>query len=128
MCLPSPASFPCEARSSMAGTLCILYATFPDQASAHKTATTLVHEHLAACCNLIPAIQSVYWWEGAVQQTDEAVLIVKTTAVLAETAIGRITALHPYENPAILQLPVCGGAPDFLHWLAKSVLPAIRPS
>jgi periplasmic divalent cation tolerance protein len=103
---------------------CLIYTTFPDIEHATATARDLVNAHLAACCNILPGMQSVYWWEGAVQEQGEVVMLVKTTNRMAGPAMARIARLHPYENPAILQLPVQTGAADYLAWIARTVLPA----
>ncbi len=105
------------------GRACLLYATFPDAEMAQRIGRLLVEEHLAACCNLLGPIHSIYWWEGAVQEAPEAAMVVKTTPGMAAAATARIVGMHPYENPAVLQLAVTGGAADFLNWIAMSVLP-----
>lgn len=103
--------------------VCLLYATFPDAATAQRIARDLVESHLAACCNILSGVQSVYWWEGHVQESPELAMIVKTTKALASAATAAIVRAHPYENPAVLQLPVTAGAPDYLAWIAATVLP-----
>ncbi len=106
------------------GGVCLLYATFPDDSTAKRIARLLVDAHLAACCNLLPGMHAVYWWEGAVQEGPEVAMLVKTTEALAASAMEAIIREHPYENPAILQLPVRAGAPDYLAWVAATVLPS----
>lgn len=103
--------------------LCLLYATFPDLATAQRSARALVDAHLAACCNLLPGMHSIYWWEGGVQENTEITLLAKTTLALAAAAMEAIDRDHPYENPAILQLPITSGAADYLAWVAATVLP-----
>ena len=103
---------------------CLLYATFPNADLAQRIGRMLVEEHLAACCNLLGPIHAIYWWEGAVQEAPEAAMIVKTTPAMAAAATARIVSQHPYDNPAVLQLPIEGGAMEFLAWIAMSVLPA----
>lgn len=104
-------------------TICLLYATFPDSLTANRTAHALVEAHLAACCNILPGVQSVFWWNGAVQESPEAVMLIKTTQAMAEAATQAIIRTHPYENPAIMQLPVTSGAAEYLSWIATTVLP-----
>lgn len=104
-------------------TICLIYTTLPDEAHAETIGRNLVDGHLAACCNILPPMRSIYWWEGAVQESPEVAMIVKTTQI-APAAMARISRLHPYENPAILQLPVTTGAADYLAWVGRSVLPA----
>ncbi|MCU0835370.1 MAG: divalent-cation tolerance protein CutA [Chromatiaceae bacterium] len=92
--------------------------TCPDDASAERIATTLVEERLAACANRVSGLLSIYRWQGQVERASEALLLIKTTedrfAALAE----RLRALHPYELPEIIALPVAGGLPDYLHWVS----------
>lgn len=104
-----------------AGGVVFLYVTLPDEAAALALATTLVAERLAACGNVFPAMRSVYRWQERVEQAGEAVLIVKTTAASAQAATERIRALHPYEVPCIVTLPITGGNPAFLAWIAEQV-------
>lgn len=104
-------------------TTCMIYATFPDQPAAEHIAQLLVSSHLAACCNILPGLHSVYWWEGAVQSAPEVALLVKTTDNLAPATMDAIQRAHPYENPAILQIPVVAGSADYLAWIARTVLP-----
>lgn len=102
---------------------CLLYATFPDRESALRSARQLVEGHLAACCNLLPDIASVYFWQGAVQEHAEVGLLIKTTETMAEAATAAVLAHHPYETPAVLQWPLTGGSADYLRWIAATVLP-----
>ncbi|MEJ0010357.1 MAG: divalent-cation tolerance protein CutA [Alphaproteobacteria bacterium] len=101
----------------MAGRVQLIYSTHPSPGQARATARALVEEKLAACCNLIPGMESIYRWEGKLEQAAETVLISKTTEARAAEVVARIRALHPYEIPAILVLPVGGGDADFLGWI-----------
>lgn len=102
--------------------ICLLYVTFPDAETAQRIGRGLVDGHLAACCNIIPGIQSIYWWEGSVQESPEVAMLVKTTPAMAHAAMEAIKRSHAYENPAILQLPVTAGAADYLAWVAANTL------
>lgn len=104
--------------------LALVYATFPDMASAQRTARALVDAHLVACCNLLNGMQAVYGWDGAVQETIETVLLAKTTPGMAASVVEAIGRDHPYENPAILHWPITGGAADYLAWVSAHVLPS----
>ena len=95
----------------------LLYITASDQEEAVRIGHALVEERLAACANVIPSMRAIYRWQGAVQDEAESVLIVKTEASLAETVTARIKALHSYEVPCVLVLPVSGGNADFLRWI-----------
>lgn len=100
--------------------IALLYVTTPDRALAENIGRTLVEEKLAACVNILGDIQSIYRWQGKVETGAEVALLVKTTAQRSEAAIARIAALHPYECPAILQLPIEGGFAPFMAWLATT--------
>lgn len=98
----------------------LVYATAADAAEARRIARTVVEERLAACANIIERIHSIYWWEDAVQEAGEAVLILKTTEDRLATLIERIKALHSYDCPCIEAMPVEQGYPAFLDWVAQA--------
>ncbi len=102
-----------------------LYVTAPDPETARQIARTLVAEKLAACVNISSPMTSIYEWEGALEETVEIALIVKTTAAAATRVTDRINALHPYDTPCIAALPVSahGSAPAFLDWVAQATNP-----
>lgn len=90
---------------------------------ADALARQLVQEGLCACVNVLPGVRSHFLWQGRVDSADEHLLIVKTTRDAAVALRERLLALHPYEVPEVLELPVVGGAPDYLRWLVGSVAP-----
>jgi periplasmic divalent cation tolerance protein len=98
----------------------ILYVTTPDRETARRIGRTLVEEGLAACINIIGGMESIYRWQGVVEQATEWVLLVKAPAAEADRAGDRIRALHPYDLPCILNLPITGGNPPYLDWLART--------
>lgn len=99
----------------------LVYCTFPSLAAAEEVARALVEARLAACGNILPQMVSVYRWEGRLERADEVVLLLKTTAARADEVVAAVHARHPHEVPAILVLPVAGGAPAFLGWIAAEV-------
>jgi periplasmic divalent cation tolerance protein len=99
----------------------IVLTTMPIAEDVTTLARTLVDERLAACVNVLPAMDSVYRWEGAVEQAREHQLIVKTTAARVEALKARLTALHPYDVPELLVLPLSDGAASYLNWITASV-------
>lgn len=94
----------------------IVFCTCPED-RATEIAHALVHEKLAACVNQIEAIQSVYRWRERVETAAETLLIIKTTTDLYDEMESRLRALHPYEVPEILGMPVARGYPPYLQWL-----------
>lgn len=102
----------------------LVYATFPAGEVAESIGADLVGARLAACVNMLPGMTSVYRWEGKINRDAETVMIIKTRAALAEAVIAAVRARHPYDNPALLVLPVGGGSPDFLAWIAAETDPS----
>lgn len=96
----------------------LVYVTTKDMAEAQRIGRTIVAERLAACANILDGMRSIYWWEGAIQESDEAVLILKSTMERVGAVITRVRALHSYDCPCIEALPVADGNPDFLAWVA----------
>lgn len=103
---------------------CFIYVTCGDKGEAQEIAAAVVEERLAACANLIPGVTSVYRWEGRIEQGEETVLVLKTQTSLVDRLTERIRALHSYDCPCVVALPVQGGNPAFLDWIAAEVLPA----
>ena len=98
----------------------IVLSTWPASADPAAFATTLVEERLAACVNLLPEMDSVYRWQGTVERERERQMIIKTTCERLEALKQRVAALHPYEVPELLVLPVEGGARAYLEWVRES--------
>jgi periplasmic divalent cation tolerance protein len=97
----------------------LIYSTYPSAIEAERIGGALVDRGLAACVNILPAMTSIYIWEGERQRDAEAAMIIKTRAGLADTAIAEARKLHPYTNPAFVILPIEGGSEDFLQWIAE---------
>lgn len=94
------------------------------QADAHRIAMTVIDEHLAACVSIVPLVQSVYRWEGKVEQDDEALLVLKTTRGVVSDLDDLLGSIHPYESFELVALDVVAGSPPYLEWLESSVGPA----
>lgn len=105
----------------MSVTSCVIVlSTFPADQDPAPLARALVEERLAACVNVLPPMQSVYRWEGAVEQAVEHQLVIKTTAARVEALKQRLTTLHPYDVPELLILSVSDGGDAYLRWIAES--------
>ena len=99
----------------------VVLITAPSQEIAGQVAHALVEQKLAACVNILPGIQSVYTWQGKLCSDPEILLIVKTHAgLLEERLIPAVQAIHPYEVPEIIALPIVGGLPGYLEWIHKT--------
>jgi periplasmic divalent cation tolerance protein len=96
-----------------------VYATAGDAAEALRIGRTVVEERLAACANVIDGMRAVYWWQGAVQDAGEAVLILKTTDDRLGALIDRVRDLHSYDCPCVEALPVIAGNQRFLDWVTS---------
>jgi periplasmic divalent cation tolerance protein len=100
------------------------YVTAGSRDEALSIGRTVVQERLAACANVVDGMTSIYWWQGALEQAVEAMLILKTRAELVERLIERIRQLHSYDCPCVVALPVAAGNPDYLDWIARETAPA----
>lgn len=98
----------------------LVLATAPSRDVALTLTRTLVEERLAACGNIVPAVTSVYRWEDAVQQDDEVLIVFKTLRNRASRLTERIAALHPYDVPEAIVVPVDAGLDAYLNWVATS--------
>jgi periplasmic divalent cation tolerance protein len=99
----------------------IIYCTTPDLKTAQEISENLVQEQLAACCNIVPGLRSIYHWENKVQTDDELLLIIKTRSVLFSQIEKRIKNLHPYMVPEIIALPLINGSVEYLKWMDENV-------
>ncbi|MET0259444.1 MAG: divalent-cation tolerance protein CutA [Methylobacterium sp.] len=95
----------------------LVYTTFSDAETALAVGEQLVRERLCACVNVLPGMQSVYAWKGAVERGQEVVAILKTREGLADALSAALKTRHPYETPIILHLPVTGADPDTAAWI-----------
>ena len=93
---------------------------------ADELARQLVQDGLCACVNVLPGVRSHFRWQGAVDRADELLLVIKTTRAAVSALQDRILALHPYESPEVVELPITGGSPLYLRWLVDAVRPGAR--
>jgi periplasmic divalent cation tolerance protein len=99
----------------------LVLTTAGSESEARKIAQTLVERRLAACVNIVPRIQSVYRWEGKVEQAEEYLLLVKTVKARAALVRAVICELHSYALPECIAIPIESGSSDYLKWLSDSV-------
>jgi periplasmic divalent cation tolerance protein len=105
------------------GSCLVVLSSAPARADAERIAAALVESRLAACVSIVPGLLSIYRWQGAVERGDEVLLVIKTTREAFEPLRRTLVALHPYEVPEVLALPVDGGHAPYLAWLDASVDP-----
>lgn len=96
----------------------LVLSTMPDQAGAQNLAHLLIESRLAACVNVLAPCQSVYRWRGAVEESTEVPMLIKTTAGRYAELESVVRANHPYELPEIIAVPLACGLPGYLEWVA----------
>ena len=97
----------------------LIYITAGSAEEARSIGRKLVEERLAASVNIFNNIQSIYWWGGRMQEESEAVLIAKTKKALIPELIEKVKAMHSYELPCIVSLPIADGHGPFLEWIRE---------
>ena len=95
----------------------LVYTTYPSVVEAERAGRAVVERRLAAWVNILPGMISHYWWQGALERGEEAVMIFKTRASLAEKVRAAVRASHSYTTPSILVLPIEGGDADYVAWI-----------
>ena len=104
--------------SSMTNSIVILV-TAGSEAEAETIARALIEERLAACVNILNPIRSIYRWEGKVTEDREWLLVIKTQNERFAAVEKKIKALHSYQVPEVIALPILQGSTPYLHWLAQ---------
>jgi periplasmic divalent cation tolerance protein len=103
-----------------------VYTTYPSVVEAERAGRALVERRLCACVNILPGMISHYWWQGAVERGEEAVMIIKTRSSLAERVSTAVKELHSYTTPAILVLPLESVDQGYLDWIMAETEPATK--
>ena len=99
----------------------LVLTTAASKEEAQEIAHALVERRLAACVNLVPQMESVYRWQGKVEEAQEWLLLIKTTSAAFERVRDAITELHSYDLPECICLDIDGGSSAYLKWLEDSV-------
>jgi periplasmic divalent cation tolerance protein len=99
----------------------VILVTAGSETEAEKIARALVEEQLAACVNILSPIRSIYRWQGQVADDREWLLLIKTRAERFAEVESRVKALHSYQVPEVIALPIVAGAKGYLRWLRESV-------
>lgn len=98
----------------------VVLSTFPDGETAKKIARELVESAVVACANIIPAVHSIYRWQGKTEESAEVLGIFKLTAVRFSDLQERLRTVHPYAVPEIIRLDLTDGLPEYLRWIEES--------
>lgn len=99
----------------------IVFVTASGQPEAEKIARHLLEKKLAACVNIIEPIKSMYWWEGKIDESQEALLVIKTKKTLFKKLASAVKSVHSYSVPEIIAMPIVDGQKDYLNWINSSV-------
>ena len=102
----------------------LVLCTCPTRECAQAIARSLVEQRLAACVNLLPSVQSVYRWQGAVETAEETLLLIKTQAERLEELKVHVLMLHPYELPEIIAVTIDSGLDRYLNWIGDETRPS----
>lgn len=102
----------------------LVLTNLPDRAAAEKLADALIEKRVAACVNILAPCRSVYRWQGALRHDEEHPLLIKSTQAAYPALEAQIRALHPYELPEIVAVPIERGLPAYLDWVAAQTQPA----
>ncbi len=99
----------------------LVLVTAPDVTTARKLADNALRAHLVACANLLPKLESHYWWQGKLDKASEVLLLMKTKRACLAKLEKLIVAKHPYDTPEFIVLPITKGNRRYLNWVADSV-------
>ena len=99
----------------------IVFMTAASAEEAMRIAEALVDSRLAACVQVLPEMHSIYLWKGEVERAREVLMIAKTTMAKFDSLQSKLRAIHSYETPEIIALPIIAGSEDYLKWLTSSL-------
>ncbi len=98
---------------------CLVYVTAADAEEAREIGRAMVEARLAACANVIPGMIPIFRWEGEIGEAEESVVLLKTTRARAAELIAAVEAMHSYDCPCAVVLPIAGGSKAFLDWITS---------
>ena len=99
----------------------VVFVTCPTKRIAHRLTRALLERRLVACVNILPSVESLFWWEGKIDQGTEVMLVMKTQKKLFNRLVKRVESLHSYTTPEIIALPVIAGSKNYLNWINQSL-------
>jgi len=94
--------------------------TFPDTEIARRISNQLVAERFAACANIFPSVESIYRWKEKIESGNETVVLFKVSEERQTPFQDKLRSLHPYDVPEIIFVPIMGGLPEYLQWVAEN--------
>ena len=101
----------------------IVLSTCPSREEAKRIARGLIEARLAACVNIVGGVVSVYQWQGAIEESDEVMLVVKTRRDLLARLNERLAGMHSYEVPESIAIPLAEGLPAYIEWMGRELAP-----
>ena len=99
----------------------IVFITTKDVVEARKISKALLENKLIACANILDGVQSLFWWQGKIDEASEAMMILKTKKILFKKVLAQVKALHSYQTPEVIALPMIDGNSEYLKWINESV-------
>jgi len=99
----------------------VIFVTTDSREEAQKIATRLLNQRKVACVNIVPRVDSLFWWQGKLDSARESLVIAKTKASLLPEVVSLVKDVHSYEVPEIIALPIIGGNEDYLNWIDSEV-------
>lgn len=99
----------------------VIFVTVAAEEEAREIAERLLNQRKVACVNVVPKVDSMFWWQGNIETEQEKLLIIKTKASLLPEVVRIVKEVHSYEVPEIIALPIIGGNEDYLKWIHSQV-------
>lgn len=99
----------------------VLLITTATAEEAQRISRVLLEQKKVACVNIVPRVNSLFWWQGKLDSAEESLLIVKTKASLLSEIVSLVKEIHSYDIPELIALPIIGGNQDYLEWIQKEV-------
>jgi periplasmic divalent cation tolerance protein len=99
----------------------VLFITTATAEEAQRISRVLLEQKKVACVNIVPRVNSLFWWQGKLDSAEESLLIVKTKASLLSEIVPLVKEIHSYDIPELIALPIIGGNQDYLDWIQKEV-------
>ncbi len=99
----------------------VLFITTATAEEAQRISRVLLEQKKVACVNIVPRVNSLFWWQDKLDSAEESLLIVKTKASLLSEIVPLVKKIHSYDIPELIALPIIGGNQDYLDWIQKEV-------